>query len=126
MEKEKIKNTSPEPVSFEGTEIILNQMNKCVCKIYNKGEGTGFFTKIPFSFKQNKHKKIQLGNIYPSCITHPICSSSQYLFFSNSNFKLYPSNIANISDNCNISYSFCFSSIFNKRSNRRLFKRKIR
>ena len=26
-------------------------MNKCVCKIYNKGEGTGFFTKIPFNSK---------------------------------------------------------------------------
>ena len=49
MEKEKIKNTSPEPVSFEGTEIILNQMNKCVCKIYSRGEGSGFFTKIPFN-----------------------------------------------------------------------------
>ena len=49
MEKEKLINTSPEPVSFEGTKRILDQMNKCVCKIYNKGEGTGFFTKIPFN-----------------------------------------------------------------------------
>ena len=24
-------------------------MNKCVCKIYSKDEGTGFFTKIPFN-----------------------------------------------------------------------------
>ena len=46
--KEKCINISPEPVSLEGTKKILNQMNKCVCRIYNDGEGTGFFTKIPF------------------------------------------------------------------------------
>jgi hypothetical protein len=23
-------------------------MNNCICRIYNNGEGTGFFTKIPF------------------------------------------------------------------------------
>ena len=51
MEKEKLINTSPEPVTFEGTLTILNQMNKCVCKIYSEGEGTGFFTKIPFKSK---------------------------------------------------------------------------
>ena len=49
MEEEKLINTSAEPVTFEGTKRILDQMNKCVCKIYNKGEGTGFFTKIPFN-----------------------------------------------------------------------------
>ena len=49
MNKEKLVNTSPEPVTFEGTEKILNQMNKCVCKIYSKGGGSGFFTKIPFN-----------------------------------------------------------------------------
>ena len=51
-EKEKyINSTSPEPVSFKGTENILNQMNNCVCRIYNNGNGTGFFTKIPFKSK---------------------------------------------------------------------------
>ena len=49
MEKEKFIKISPEPVTYEGTQAILNQMNKCVCKIYSKGEGTGFFTKIPFN-----------------------------------------------------------------------------
>ena len=49
MDNEKLINTSPEPVTVEGTEKRLNQMNKCVCKIYNKCEGTGFFTKIPFN-----------------------------------------------------------------------------
>ncbi len=33
MSKEKLIYTSPEPVTFEGTEKILNQMNKSVCKI---------------------------------------------------------------------------------------------
>ena len=47
-EKEKyITSRSPEPVSFKGTENILNQMNNCVCRIFNNnGNGTGFFTKI--------------------------------------------------------------------------------
>ena len=46
--KEKYIRTSVEPVSLKGTDNIIYQMNNCVCKIYNKGEGTGFFTKIPF------------------------------------------------------------------------------
>ena len=37
MEKEKLISTSAEPVTFEGTKRILDQMNKCVCKIYSKG-----------------------------------------------------------------------------------------
>ena len=50
--KEKyIDKTSPKPVSFKGTENILNQMNNCVCRIYSNGNGTGFFTKIPFKYK---------------------------------------------------------------------------
>ena len=47
--KEKYINKSVEPVTIKGTKNILNQMNKCVCKIYNGYEGTGFFTKIPFN-----------------------------------------------------------------------------
>ena len=46
--KEKDIVTSPEPVSFEGTENILDQMNNCVCRIYNKGNGIGFFKRIPY------------------------------------------------------------------------------
>ena len=50
--KEKYIVTSPEPVSFEGTKNIFDQMNNCVCRIYNnKIEGIGFFTKIPFKSK---------------------------------------------------------------------------
>ncbi len=50
-EKEKFITASPEPVSFEGIKKILYQMNNCVCRIYNNGEGTGFFTKIPYKNK---------------------------------------------------------------------------
>ena len=46
--REKYVNTSPEPISIESTEKILEQMKKYVCKIYNKKEGTGFFTRIPY------------------------------------------------------------------------------
>jgi len=43
-------DTQPESVSLDGTEIILKQMKKNVCKIYKKNGsyGTGFFCKIPF------------------------------------------------------------------------------
>ena len=49
--KEKYINSSPEPVSIKGTKKIVYQMNNCVCRIYNNGQGTGFFTKIPFRSK---------------------------------------------------------------------------
>jgi len=41
----------PRPVSIEETIRILNQMKKCICKIYlDKGRsGTGFFCYIPFN-----------------------------------------------------------------------------
>ena len=47
--KEKYISDSIEPISINSTEIILNQMKKCVCKIHIKGKkGTGFFAKIPY------------------------------------------------------------------------------
>ena len=47
--QEKLIEDQPIPVSIEGTEMILDQMKKCVCKIYQNGnKGTGFFCKIPF------------------------------------------------------------------------------
>ena len=49
MEKsneEKIIKNFPNPVTIEGTEKILEQMKKCICKIkYNGMFGTGFFYK---------------------------------------------------------------------------------
>ena len=48
--KEKYINDSPLPVSIKGTEIILDQMKTCICKILkdNAVKGTGFFCKIPY------------------------------------------------------------------------------
>ena len=47
--KEKYMGALPDPVSFEGTLKIADQMNNCICIIYNeKRKGTGFFVKIPY------------------------------------------------------------------------------
>ena len=48
--KEKYLEDYPTPITSEGTEIILSQMRKNICKIYmnNGNKGTGFFCKIPF------------------------------------------------------------------------------
>ena len=51
IKKEKYIASSPDPVTLKGTEIILEQMNNSVCRIYNNGNGTGFFTKIPYKSK---------------------------------------------------------------------------
>ena len=50
---EKYLTKSPDPVTIEGTEKILEQMRKCVCKIHvsNRIKGTGFFTKILYNSK---------------------------------------------------------------------------
>ena len=45
---------------LEKTEKIVNQMKKCVCKIYsNSSTGTGFFTKIPY---KNEFIKVLITN----------------------------------------------------------------
>ena len=49
--KEKYISMSPDPVSLKATLKIIDQMNNCICRIFNKGKGTGFFTKIPFQSK---------------------------------------------------------------------------
>ena len=49
MKKEKKILNTPDPVGITGTEKILNQMIKFICKIKTPGNvGTGFFCKIPF------------------------------------------------------------------------------
>ena len=47
---EKYIEKSPNPLTIEGTEIILFQMKNCICKILsNDGKkGTGFFCKISY------------------------------------------------------------------------------
>ena len=45
--KEKLLDLYPIPITIECTNIILQQMKNCICKINNKkGKGTGFFCKI--------------------------------------------------------------------------------
>ena len=47
VNKEKFIDKYPFEVSLESAEKIINQMKKCVCKIYKKNiSGTGFFCKI--------------------------------------------------------------------------------
>ena len=46
--KEAFSQDSIEPLTIESTEIILEQMKTCVCKIHGREIGTGFFTKIPY------------------------------------------------------------------------------
>ena len=49
MIKEKKINNLPEPLSIQGTQIILSQMMNCICKIKLKGKsGTSFFVQIPY------------------------------------------------------------------------------
>ena len=40
--------TFPKPITIKGTEIILNQMKNCICKIFGRenGKGSGFFCFI--------------------------------------------------------------------------------
>ena len=49
--REKYISLSPDSVSFNGTKQIIDQMNNSVCRIFNNGNGTGFFTKIPYGSK---------------------------------------------------------------------------
>ena len=61
--QEKYIEDSPIPVSIKGTEKILNQMKKCICKIHNKGiKGTGFFCKIPYPDPSNHFPVIITNN----------------------------------------------------------------
>ena len=46
---EKTCDNSPIPVSIEGTETILFQMKKCVCKIYSNGKELDFLLKFYIS-----------------------------------------------------------------------------
>ena len=52
--QEKFIANSLIPASIEITKKIVNQMEKCVCKIFNNGKkGTGFFTKYTYKNKIN-------------------------------------------------------------------------
>ena len=56
IDKEKLFDKYPLPVTIKDTEIILEQMKYSICKIENKnGNGTGFFCKI-------SNKKLLISN----------------------------------------------------------------
>ena len=46
-EEKKTISGSPEPIELESLEKTVEQMKKCVCRVYGCGEGTGFFVQIP-------------------------------------------------------------------------------
>ena len=58
VQKESLLIGYPNVISYECTKKIIEQMEKCVCKIKNGDiQGTGFFCEIPF---QNKDKKLSV------------------------------------------------------------------
>ena len=47
--KEQLLKDTIDPVSMKTTEIILDQMKSCVCKIHKgKINGSGFFIQVPY------------------------------------------------------------------------------
>ena len=58
INKEKLLEKYPLPVTINETEIILKQMKNSICKIENKiGDGTGFFCQL-----SNLNKKLLITN----------------------------------------------------------------
>ena len=52
--KQSLLTGYPNLISYDCTQIILDQMKKNICKIkIDQEQGTGFFTKIPFPTKEN-------------------------------------------------------------------------
>ena len=76
---EKILKNYPDIVSFESTEIIMNQMKKNIFKIsLDKGEkGTGFFCKIPFINNEKLITNNHLINLEMEKITISINNDSE-------------------------------------------------
>ena len=74
-EREKIIKESIDPVSIEATKKIIDQMEKCVCKInFNNEIGTGFFAKI---FYKSNELKVLITNF------HDINKNSQISIYLN-------------------------------------------
>ena len=47
--KEQLLKDTIDPVSMKTTEIILDHMKTCVCKIHKgKINGSGFFVQVPY------------------------------------------------------------------------------
>ena len=78
IDEEKLLIGYPIPITIEKTEIILEQMKKCICKIQiDKEKGTGFFCNIPYENKKihalmtNNHiiDKNKINNISELIVT---------------------------------------------------------
>ena len=69
----------PKPVTVEGTNTILEQMKKCICKIENGNDkGTGFFCYIPF---ENKKLEVMITNNH--VINEKIIKNNKVIKISN-------------------------------------------
>ena len=76
--KEQYLKDSLTPVSIKTTEIILDQMKNCVCKIHKgKINGTGFFIRISYNNK-----------LYDLLITNNHVLNEQDIMINNSIIKL--------------------------------------
>ena len=54
IRKESNIRDNPIPISYDCSQKIMEQMEKCICKIkIGEKQGTGFFCKIPFPDKNN-------------------------------------------------------------------------
>ena len=81
IKDEKSIDKYPKPVTIDGTKEILNQMEKCICKISNKkGNGTGFFCLIPY-----KKKKLQVMVTCNHIIDEEILKNNKFIEVSLSN-----------------------------------------
>lgn len=98
--QEKYFEDSPIPVSIKGTEKILNQMKKCICKIHNKGiKGTGYFCKIPYPDPSNDFPVLITNNhilnikdiTHDSTITLSINDDDQFIDIKIDSRKVYSS-----------------------------------
>ena len=84
--EEKSIDKYPMPVTIDKTKIILEQMEKCICKIINgKETGSGFFCLIPYN---NKELKVIITNNH--VLDQNILSKKKYLevIINNNNKKI--------------------------------------
>ena len=98
--QERYIENSPIPVSIKGTETILEQMIKSVCKIHNKGiKGTGYFCKIPYPDPSNLFPVLITNNhilnikdiSYDSTITLSINDDEEFIDIKIGSRKVYTS-----------------------------------
>ena len=78
--KEAILSNYPNVISYECSKIIIEQMERNICKInIGMNQGTGFFCKIPFPNE---------NNMLPVLITNNHIINSDILYKKNIKIKL--------------------------------------